>query len=336
MLKERGQDDLVKIQQELRQLIAIATRSYLSSAPVNDNNNDVTDRNIDVTDRNIDVTDHNSDVKFCNSDITDYNNDVTSCNKDVMDRDSCNVGEPWIVSLYRHITPVIQKGPSCGLSALCMAIEQITGSAVSLLQVLHSAQQLNYTRQGEMFSAANLLSLAQHTVPTLQGRLLDNTTDVEKSMTGRIIDELVQGNVLLIPYDRDYNNEPCKRRGQRAHWTTATGLVLNVTPDEFNSLSQGESDTVDATMKNLLHATSLSNWRRDTALVDSRTTFLYCFHGKSVSVRLWKLSDVIESNSQLIELDPQISASLQDYVIPPEGIVGGLCGKMIVFYKNSS
>lgn len=39
----------------------------------------------------------------------------------------------------------------------------------------------------------------------------------------RIVNALLADQPILIPYDRDHNNEPCRSNGLKAHWALLTG-----------------------------------------------------------------------------------------------------------------
>lgn len=54
-----------------------------------------------------------------------------------------------------EVPAILQSGPTCGLTALSMAL----GSSPSPAELLETARQLRLTRNGEMFSADSLLRL---------------------------------------------------------------------------------------------------------------------------------------------------------------------------------
>jgi len=71
----------------------------------------------------------------------------------------------WLLGDLR-VEPELQVGPTCGLVALCMAATSICGRgasrarAPSVQDLLEDAVSRGFTRQGEMFSAADLAALA--------------------------------------------------------------------------------------------------------------------------------------------------------------------------------
>ena len=63
--------------------------------------------------------------------------------------------------------------------------------------------------------------------------------------------------------------------------------------------------------------------------------YLYYKQGKSKFTRLHSLQKFLDSNKNLIEIDPKITQNIQDYVVPEEGIQG-ICGKVVLLEKSSS
>ena len=65
-------------------------------------------------------------------------------------------GGGQLVSYNRQTTPRLQEGPQCGLVALAMA-----GDNIDLEQIVRTAKERGYTKQGEMFSVEDMASLAR-------------------------------------------------------------------------------------------------------------------------------------------------------------------------------
>ncbi|CAN8178473.1 unnamed protein product, partial [Coccothraustes coccothraustes] len=93
--------------------------------------------------------------------------------------------------------------------------------------LLETARARGYTRHGEMFSAAHLASLAQELFPCRAELLQGGLGGPNR---GRVLQHLLGGRPLLVPYDGDSNHAPCSRRGHRAHWALLTGLLVPVPP----------------------------------------------------------------------------------------------------------
>jgi hypothetical protein len=54
--------------------------------------------------------------------------------------------------------------------------------------------------------------------------------------------------------------------------------------------------------------------------------------GKSRHLSAWPLSDLVESNENLRQLDPERQASELEYIVPEGGLQEGLCGKAILIH----
>ena len=90
-----------------------------------------------------------------------------------------------------------------------------------LTALFNSAKNLSFTSEGEMFSARNLATLAQEFYG-LKTSVTDNgIDDIE-----RIINHLLDGNPILVPYDAAPNHEPCLSKGHKSHWALLTGNIL--------------------------------------------------------------------------------------------------------------
>jgi hypothetical protein len=54
--------------------------------------------------------------------------------------------------------------------------------------------------------------------------------------------------------------------------------------------------------------------------------------GKSRHLSAWPLSDLVASNENLRQLDPERQASELEYIVPEGGLQEGLCGKAILIH----
>ncbi|XP_057567898.1 actin maturation protease isoform X1 [Hippopotamus amphibius kiboko] len=126
----------------------------------------------------------------------------------------------WIL-FCADLPSLIQEGPQCGLVALWMAGTLLAPpSGTPLERLVQVAMERGYTAQGEMFSVADMGRLAQEALgcqaEVLYGGLGGPNRD-------RVLQHLVAGQPLLIPYDEDFNHEPCQRKGYKAHWAVSAG-----------------------------------------------------------------------------------------------------------------
>ncbi|KAG9472503.1 hypothetical protein GDO78_019196 [Eleutherodactylus coqui] len=130
----------------------------------------------------------------------------------------------WL--LYnQHIPSLIQDGPQCGLVALWMAGGLLSNKqSVTLDYIVQVATSRGYTIHGEMFSADNMSYLAEE-VFGCDCELL--TGGMEGENRDRILGQVTAGLPVLIPYDEDFNHEPCQRDGHRAHWAVISGKHIH-------------------------------------------------------------------------------------------------------------
>ncbi|KAM5146221.1 actin maturation protease isoform 1-T2 [Mantella aurantiaca] len=221
----------------------------------------------------------------------------------------------WL--LYNnHIPSLIQEGPQCGLVALWMAggLLHIT-EEVTLEAIVKTAISKGYTTLGEMFSAVNMASLAE-LVFGCQCELLSGGMEGENREP--ILNHLMAGLPVLIPYDEDFNHEPCQRDGHRAHWAVISGVLLGM---------QGGSYEADIDVPGLYRPRpdSLPPNTNDTSEI-----FLIAKQGKSLRYQLWEYSSVSRSNIQLLQLDPKRAGDGNAYILPAGGVQAGLCGTILL------
>merc|ERR1719195_1475282 len=122
------------------------------------------------------------------------------------------------VAYNHHTQPRLQEGPQCGLVALAQARE---GSSVE--EVQQEARARGFTRRGEMFSAANMATLASWLLHPATATLETSSKLLDTSW---LLDTLTAGCRLLVPYDCGHNHGPALCGGRKAHWALVTGVVL--------------------------------------------------------------------------------------------------------------
>lgn len=130
--------------------------------------------------------------------------------------------EPVQKFCYQQCKSIIQEGPTCGLVALCMMLDE----KISVSEVFEIARAAGYTNIGEMFSCKNMANLVEIAL------MLTNNFNVKVELkTGglcsdSIINKLLNKCFILIPYDSECNNMPCLRNGHRAHWALVCGIII--------------------------------------------------------------------------------------------------------------
>lgn len=219
-----------------------------------------------------------------------------------------------IFTLVHDVNPVIQHGPICGLVALSIASQLVNSRVVPPDHLLTCAKERGYSKQGEMFSAQNLLELAKSEL-YCTGKLLNaSCISVRELLTF-----ITESKAIVVPYDADKDHSPCLARGHKAHWCTLVGFAII-----GNSFS-----TTDSTHTSLTPASAyrlLNNENRENDI------YLFARQGKSRHLGLWSYTSLIKSNANLMEVGPERGYS--DYVIPPEGIYKSLCSWLVVLYKS--
>ena len=235
--------------------------------------------------------------------------------------DSC------IIVCLHDSEPVTQVGPMCGLVAISMASKLVNGLIVeqaSPSELLSKARQMEFTKRGEIFSAENLLKLSLEQLQC-SGALIsfDNIK--------MIISLILKGSTIIFPYDCDKNHVPCKLKGHKAHWALSVGCVFSVPNKEINNYLSFCDNKVDYY---LLDVTKLTAKATDSIMksLTLNNIWLFCRHGKSRHVGLWLLKDIVESNANLLELQPDLNSD--NCIIPTGGIQSGLCSKVVLLEKN--
>lgn len=215
----------------------------------------------------------------------------------------------------------------CGLVALWMAAHLLHPPETLVLETLvQTAKHNAYTEQGEMFSASDMAKLAEEVcgcrVQRLSGGMMgENTTVILKHLAG--------GQPVLIPYDEDFNHEPCLRNGHKAHWAVVSGILLG--------LRQGCVDSKhfppDVTLPwlHLSQNEASVSWPMDGI----EEVFVLAKQGKSLRYQLWKFELLTQSNSQLKEMDPQRASDGTRYVVPLGGVQDGLAGQVLLLHTNT-
>ncbi|XP_022076916.2 UPF0692 protein C19orf54 homolog [Acanthochromis polyacanthus] len=233
----------------------------------------------------------------------------------------------WIL-VNTYVPSLIQDGPQCGLVALWMAAQlRQPQLSVDMDAVVQTALSRGYTAQGEMFSAENMALLAEEVcgckAELLSGGLGGNNA-------AAVITHLWGRQPVLIPYDEDFNHEPCQRGGNRAHWAVASGVLLGV---DQGTVSKDHTQP-DPTLPWLcLAADSCSPCPIATASV--KEVCILAKQGKSLRYQLWSWDSVVQSNEQLRDMDPQKANDGTRYVLPLGGVEAGLAGQAVLLHTRT-
>ncbi|KAM4020429.1 actin maturation protease isoform 2-T2 [Anomaloglossus baeobatrachus] len=204
----------------------------------------------------------------------------------------------------------------CGLVALWMAGGIVSNKhEVTLDCIVQEATSRGFTVCGEMFSADNMSRLAED-VFGCHCELL--TGGMEGENRERILAHLTAGLPVLIPYDEDFNHEPCQRDGHRAHWAVISGVLLG--------MQNGSFDPGPDVPRLFLPPPDVT----DLNTGDIEQQYLIAKQGKSLRYQLWEYGSLSRSNNQLLHLDPKRTCDGNVYVVPEGGVQAGLCGKILL------
>ncbi|XP_056139112.1 actin maturation protease isoform X2 [Lampris incognitus] len=216
----------------------------------------------------------------------------------------------------------------CGLVALWMAAHlKQPELSINMETIVQTALSRGYTVQGEMFSAHNMALLAEE-VCACKAQLLMGGMSGDNAAT--IIAHICDGQPILIPYDEDFNHEPCQRSGHRAHWAAVSGVLLGLNQE---SLSK-EHIQFDLTLPWLyLPKDTSPPFRFPTSSI--REAYVLAKQGKSLRYQLWCLDSVAQSNDQLREMDPHRAGDGTQYVVPQGGVEAGLAGQVVLLHTKT-
>lgn len=120
-----------------------------------------------------------------------------------------------ILKLRKCTSPSIN---SCSGKISHSGSDDLVGDVDGLLAL---ARNRGFSEQGEMYCAENLAMLAKEyygVQACVQYKGLDEHENV--------LNHLVKGLPILVPYDADKNHQPCQARGHSAHWAVVTGMYL--------------------------------------------------------------------------------------------------------------
>lgn len=257
--------------------------------------------------------------------------------------------------MYHDVKSVIQDGPQCGLVALCMAARPLKRDELSVESVVSTAQDMGFTKLGEMFSASNMCSLAS--------KLLNCNGLVLPMSSETCLMKLFAHShcAWLVPYDKDRNHAPCCRNGHSAHWALVSGVAglgkrdsngVEVLCNACKRFSNADIETrdldVDEDTHHLDKITDASSEKSQCsqgvsqqlkqpltedsarAILSLNHVYVFANQGKSIHTHLWSLSDLVKSNHQLKEVDPGLGAG---YVLG-KGIASGLCSQAVFLWTE--
>ncbi|KAM7057844.1 actin maturation protease isoform 1-T3 [Molossus nigricans] len=235
----------------------------------------------------------------------------------------------WIL-FCADLPSLIQEGPQCGLVALWMASTLLVPpSGIPLERLVQMAMERGYTVQGEMFSVADMGRLAEEALGCRAELLHGGLGGPNRE---HVLQHLVTGHPLLIPYDEDFNHEPCQRKGHKAHWAVSTGVLLGVQGVPTPGYAE------DPELPGLFHPVP-SIPHQPPSLPEEGSlgaVYLLSKQGKSWHYQLWDYDQLRDSNLQLTDFSPSRAADGRAYVVPAGGVRAGLCGQALLLRPYDS
>ena len=239
-----------------------------------------------------------------------------------------------------------QTGPSCGISAMNMLCGSLNGSSKPLdtpptlcsqcvkgkeicegdvegSNALRMAIELGVSSDGELFCAYNFSLVAKKAL-CLHLKVSEEWSIVQ------IVDELVSGSPVVVPYDRSLSDHrPGLFGGGKAHWCLITGFISRVGSSQKPSSEIGESCDNESCIMNLSDKPSTisligehkRNEFQESTLIDG-DILLVCMHSMSRSPFLCSFQELVQSNQQLF-------SSKSKFYMAPEGL-NHLRGKFLI------
>lgn len=212
--------------------------------------------------------------------------------------------------VFNHpVQPQLQEGPQCGLVAVSMASQLVNQSKSTHTDKLFQyAKECNFTKQGEMFSACNLLDLCKTFV---DGESCICHVD-KLANTSELCCDLLSGHIFIVPYDCDFSHGPCLENGRKAHWALITGFVV---------LSHGSDSEYCENIEWL----SEHNFEKDS--LSNKKVQLFGRQSKSIVLGVWDPEELVASNKNLNIIDDKRNSD--EYIIPEGGLEAGLANQII-------
>ena len=221
-------------------------------------------------------------------------------------------------------SPMLQEGPQCGLVSLTIAINAITKQQQrSVLTVFHLARERGFSNQGEMFSVDSMASLAEELLPECKVSIVDSSKIEETSW---LVDALLDGSLMLVPYDCTPDHSPGLAGGQKAHWALVTGFLLPCS----NTTRLPPSCSPLPGCPNFYELSNTATLPSQAA--NSQDLMLVARQSKSVLLGLWSARHLALSCRNLRQAaSKRLDGS---YVLPEGGSLQKLCGRIVILSKN--
>ena len=151
---------------------------------------------------------------------------------------------------------------------------------------------------------------------------------------------VLASKLTLIAYDCDFNFEPCKKQGTKAHWALITGFCLPVDLKDSQMTSLFLNDNIDLNILNVIDSFHLD--QAENLVVNYEKAYsekfklkdliyVFCKHGKSKQIGVWSFKELIESNRQLKKVD-DTKCNLNEFNRPLDGDIGKTLGSKFLAF----
>lgn len=238
---------------------------------------------------------------------------------------------------YRNdINPVLQRGlPVCGLVAIAMAHQILNNTSdIDPMDILETAKQDGFSKQGEILSAEFMLQLSMK-VLQCKGSVNDSSELTLKLL----IDAISSRKVILVPYDSDKDHTPYLANGHQAHWCILVGVVIETSDSESSNIAElSRHCDVGVTSSGSYFLLQQHSANAETiALLEKITVdrvFVVARQGKSRHLGFWGLDTLCMSNGNLKELGPHRNP--EDFIVPAEGLSECLQSKFVILEELQS
>jgi N-acetylglutamate synthase-like GNAT family acetyltransferase len=200
-----------------------------------------------------------------------------------------------------------QIGPSCGLTALNMLRDYYISPSdvfdhIEMPSLLKEAQSKNYSIDGEVFDAANIVKLAEYCRLPASLEPLQHTSFVDMTRA------LKNGGTFILPYDsQPFTKKPFKNFGKSAHYGIIVGILLGYQRNEYHAALPTVTEISDFDM-----------------VPNADIVLLLIQHGLSSNLSIASFDDFISSNQQLKSIDTSKCK------LPKDGVLN-LCDCIVVF-----
>jgi len=203
--------------------------------------------------------------------------------------------------------------------------------------IFEEAKKRGYSKSGEMFSVQNMANLARDLFG-YQTTIIDTR---EESSSRAVLNSLFKRNLVLVPYDADFNHGPTERRGGHAsHWALLLGITLFLSAAQLESI-EDQTQNRKSSQKNSVLFLDSGNVHKKveetiTKFIDilpEERIYVTARQGKSKHIGLWNYAKLMRSNQNLRETGPKITQNPREFVIHP--IETELCNQLIILNCKS-